>query len=48
MDTATDNFVEAAQGIVPIDLQIAELVDALLELVIAAEALSRQAPRVTH
>lgn len=47
MDTSPDNFVEAAQGIVPIDLLIAELDEALLELVGAAKALLKQAPQIT-
>ena len=46
MDTSPDNFVASAQGIVPIDLQIAELNGALMELVAAAEALLKQAPLI--
>jgi len=48
MDTSPDNFVASAQGIVPIDLQIAELDGAFLKLVAAAEMLLRQAPKITH
>jgi len=45
MDTAPDNFISAKQGIVPIDLQIAELRGALLELADAVVALSGRAPK---
>lgn len=45
MDTAPDNFIAARQGIVPIDLQIAELIGMLLDLAAAVESFSRQAPQ---
>ncbi len=45
MDTAPDNFIEAEQGIVPIDLQIAELNEDLLELIGIAESLLKQPPK---
>lgn len=45
MDTAPDNFVSAKQGIVPIDLQIAELSGPLLKLAADVVALSGRAPR---
>ena len=48
MDTAPDNFIAAKQGIVPIDLQIAELNEALLELAEAVETLARQAPGIVR
>jgi hypothetical protein len=44
MDTAPDNFVAAKQGLVPIDLQIAELTGPLAELSTAAEKLMKRAP----
>jgi hypothetical protein len=44
MDTAPDNFVAAKQGLVPIDLQIAELASPLAELATTAETLLQQAP----
>lgn len=44
MDTAPDNFIAAKQGIVPIDLQIAELDGLILELADAVEILAKQAP----
>jgi hypothetical protein len=46
MDTAADNFIAAKQGIVPIDLQIAELEGELLELAAAVDSLAQQAPRI--
>lgn len=46
MDTAPDNFVSSRQGIVPIDLVVAELEGGLLEVVAAAEVLMRQAPGI--
>lgn len=48
MDTAPDNFISAKQGIVPIDLQIAELSGPLEELASAAERLLEQAPIIRH
>ena len=45
MDTAPDNFISAKQGIVPIDLQIAELSGPLLDLAAAVVALTGRAPR---
>jgi hypothetical protein len=47
MDTAPDNFVAAKQGLVPIDLQIAELSGPLAELATAAETLLKRAPGVS-
>jgi hypothetical protein len=44
MDTAPDNFVAAKQGLVPIDLQIAELDGPLAELAATAEEMLKQAP----
>lgn len=44
MDTAPDNFIAARQGIVPIDLQIAELNGAFLELAEMVDTLAKQAP----
>jgi hypothetical protein len=46
MDTAPDNFIAAKQGVVPIDLQIAELNGPLLDLADAVELLANQAPRI--
>ena len=44
MDTAPDNFIAARQGIVPIDLQIAELTGELFDLAAAVESFSQRAP----
>jgi hypothetical protein len=44
MDTAPDNFIAAKHGLVPIDLQIAELDGPLAELATTAEELMQQAP----
>lgn len=44
MDTAPDNFIAARKGIVPIDLQIAELSGVLLDLAEMVDALAKQAP----
>jgi hypothetical protein len=48
MDTAPDNFIAARQGIVPIDLQIADLTDGLLALAEEVEILAKQAPRINR
>ena len=45
METAPDNFIAARQGIVPVDLQIAELTGKLLDLAAAVESFSQHAPR---
>lgn len=45
MDTASDNFIAARQGNVPIDLQIAELTGELLDLAVSVELFAQQAPR---
>ena len=45
MDTAPDNFIAAKQGIVPIDLQVAELTGELLDLAAAVESFSQHAPQ---
>lgn len=45
MDTAPDNFISSKQGIVPIDLQIAELGGPLLTLADAAGTFLKQAPK---
>jgi len=44
MDTSPDNFVAAKQGLVPIDLQLAELTGNLADLATATEILLKQAP----
>ena len=48
METAPDNFIAARQGIVPIDLQIAELTGKLLDLAAAVGSFSQRAPRTKH
>ena len=45
MDTAPDNFVAAKQGMVPIDLQVAELQGGFLSLADAVEEFGKRAPR---